>query len=194
MTTQLSLRERALPHLRELLNEAAAIAGRLRFDPNNRQHIISVALLGSILEQAHGILITLEHANGTSAFILLRSALEAHIDLYNIASNADYAETMHAALLDQQRLMIASANRRDSSNPYLASMAGNQTVDQHLAWIRSELASLRSRGIEPLSIKRSLNSQMSLIYMRGLTRCSAGILITISTSSKADIYRLDHKV
>jgi hypothetical protein len=78
MATQPSLRERALPQLRELLNEAAAIAARLHFNPSDRQHLISVALLGSILEQAHGIYLALEHANGTSAFILLRSALEAH--------------------------------------------------------------------------------------------------------------------
>jgi hypothetical protein len=71
MANQPSLREKALPHLRELLNEAAAIAARLRFNPSDRQHLISVALLGSILEQAHGIYIALERANGTSAFILL---------------------------------------------------------------------------------------------------------------------------
>jgi hypothetical protein len=157
MTGTSSLREKALPRLRDLLAEGVDIAGKLRFKPNDQQHVFCLALLWSILEQAHGITVTLEVGNSTSSFILLRSALEAYIDLCNMANDVGYAELMHAAMWDQQRKMIDSANNRGASNPDLALLVGNQSVKQYLAWVKGELASLKTRGIKPLKFREKFD-------------------------------------
>ena len=167
MTSASSLRENAIPCLRDLLAEVANIAGKLCFKPGDRQHVICLALFGSILEQAYGIAVTLDAGNSTSSFVLLRSALEAYIDLCNMANNAGYAEFMNAALLDQQRRMIESANNRGAPNPYLASIAGNKTIEQYLAWVKGELASLKAQSIKPLTIRKKFDSCNELNLYEG---------------------------
>ena len=149
-----SLRERALPLLQALLVEAERLAGAVDFDPSDRQHLIAVSLLGSVLELARGAALTLTHGNIAASFVILRSALEAHVDLQNISEDHAYAWSMEATHLDQQRRVIKSSRERGAQNPYLASMPGNSSVDQHYAWILARLQELKEQGIQPPSVKR----------------------------------------
>jgi hypothetical protein len=95
----------------------------------------------------------LKHGNGTAAWILVRSLLEAFVDLINIVDDPGYDEVMHASFLEQQKRRIGIAQKRGTTNPYLRSIVGNSTVLQHGQWIDAELASLKQKGVVPLNVK-----------------------------------------
>src|SRR6266852_498610 len=86
--------EQALPLFRCLLDEVSALSKALRFDLGNEQHFLALALNGSVLEQARGIMTVLEQRNVTPAFILLRSFLDAVVDLFNLVDDGNYKNYM----------------------------------------------------------------------------------------------------
>lgn len=163
----MSLLDSAQPLLKKVLSAVHAITRELRFSGTDQQHLVSVALLATILEEADGISAALDRRDGTSAFILLRSLLEAFVDLLNIVNDPQYAEFMHAAVLDQQRRILESALERGSNSPFLACLAGSSDAAAHLAWVRSELSQLKARGIEPLSIRKRFERARQLDYYEG---------------------------
>ena len=151
----MTLLEKALPHFRELLDVVLASTSVLSFTLTNPQHLLAASLHASILEHAHGIMILLRAGNPTCSLILLRSILEASVDLCNLAADPAYAEFMHCALLEQRRRVLAMAVQAAAKeNPYLADFAEHQRdADTGLARVRDEIQQLEGRGIKPLSAR-----------------------------------------
>lgn len=153
----MALLPKALPLFEDLVREVYEATATLRFNDKSRQHILAVSLHGSVVEIAFGVLTVLKGlndvANGTAAWILLRSLVEAYIDLLNIVSDPGYDEFMHAAFLDQQRRRVGIAQTRGTTNPFLKSITGNPAVIQHGQWVESELQRLKQKGVAPLSVK-----------------------------------------
>ena len=154
----MSLLRKAFPLFEELYRTVFETTSTLKFDNENRQNIIAVSLHGSVLEIAFGILTVLRKnrgvPNGTAAWILLRSLLEALIDLLNIVADAGYDEVMHASYLDQQKRSLRVASTRAASNPFFKSLVADPAgAAQHAQWVQSELQRLKQAGVVPLSVK-----------------------------------------
>ncbi|HEX7182916.1 MAG TPA: DUF5677 domain-containing protein [Thermoanaerobaculia bacterium] len=163
----MSLLEEILPRLRNVLDQIHGLVKGLHFDPRNQQHLLAGALLGRILEEAEGIYVMLERQDSACGFILLRSLLEAHVDLINISSDPTYIEFMNAAFLDQQRFLLEAALEKGSKSPFLANLPGNTEAAEQLDWVRSTLKQLEERQIKPLSVRKRFKRADQLDYYEG---------------------------
>lgn len=160
------LLKEALPRFRDLLDEVWAVSRTLRFDSGNQQHLLGVSLHGSILEYARGIMALLQNGDATCTFVLLRSLVEAAIDLFNLAADPRYMEFMHYAFLEQQHHLLEVAVQASNANPYLVEFSQNQTeVSAKLDQVRAEIRKLKKRGIKLLSAReRFARAQQSHLY------------------------------
>lgn len=163
----MSLLEKILPRLRSVLDETHGIVKGLHFDPSKQQHLLAGALLGRILEEGEGIYAMLERKDSACGFILLRSLLEAYVDLINVSNDPAYAEFMNAAFLDQQRILLETALEKGSQSPFLASLPGNTDAAVQLDWVRSTLKQLKDRQVKPLSVRKRFKRAGQIAYYEG---------------------------
>jgi hypothetical protein len=140
--------------LRDVLDEVHVLTGTFRFSTTKRQHLIAGALLGRVLEQVEGIYAMLERKDGACGFILLRSLLEAYVDLRNVTKDPGYAEFMHAAFLDQKRRLLEAAIERGGTSTFLVALAGHPEAPSVLDEVRSELAELQARKVVSLQVRQ----------------------------------------
>jgi hypothetical protein len=150
----ITLLEKALPHFRRLIQVVSDWTHGLKVSAN-AQHLLAASLHASILEQTRAIEILLQNGNGTGAFIVLRSLLEAAVDLFNLVSDPMYAEYMHSALLNQQQRVLESASKSGESNPYLFEFVEHSSdVRAALTRVQTKLGELKTRDIKPLEIRK----------------------------------------
>jgi hypothetical protein len=153
--------------LRDVLDEVHSLVPAVHFSATNRQHLLSGALLGRILEIAEGIYSTLERQDSACGFILLRSLLEVHMDLRILEKDPGHDEVMHAAWLSQQKSMLEKAVEKGSVSPFLRSIAGEAGAKELLDEVRAQLLELKDRKIRPLSIKEKFEKAGLLDYYDG---------------------------
>jgi Family of unknown function (DUF5677) len=149
----MTIAERALPYFRELIEAISVSTERLKLS-TNAQHLLAASLHATIMEQARAIDTLMEGGNATGSFIVLRSLLEASVDLFNLISDPTYSEFMHSALLDQQQRILESLTDEDRSNPYLAEFFEHWNDAQAARTrVRTKLKELKARDIKPLGIR-----------------------------------------
>ncbi|MFL6261144.1 MAG: DUF5677 domain-containing protein [Thermoanaerobaculia bacterium] len=165
----MNLAEKTLPRLRSVLDSIHVLVKGLHFDRRKRQHLLAGALLGRILEEAEGIYAMLERSDSTCGFILLRSLLEAYVDLLNIASDPAYAEFMLAAFFDQYQQLLEAVLEKGSKNPFLAGIvgiSGSKAADE-LESVRSKIKELEGRQVKPLKVRQRFKRADQLRYYEG---------------------------
>lgn len=145
--------ERILELLRAVLDEVHTLVQDVELKTTDRQHVLSGALLGRVLEFAEGIYVMLERRDSACSLILLRSLLEVHVDLRNLAEDPGYDEFMHAAWLNQQRRGLQKALKKGSDSRLIATSDDADEAREHLDHVHSTLQELKSRDIIPLSIE-----------------------------------------
>jgi hypothetical protein len=135
--------------------EVHSVSKTLSFDRNDSQQLCAVSLHGTLLELSHGAVELLKIRHATCTPILLRTMLEAYVDLSNLVNDPDYVKRMGAAWYKQQlRLAKAALEcRGDNDNPYLTDLAGNEDLEKAIGKIESELTRLRCEGQGKLTIK-----------------------------------------
>jgi Family of unknown function (DUF5677) len=150
----MTLTESALPCFQGLIKAISASTEHLKFQSTNAQHLLAASLHATIMEHARAIDTLVESGNATGSFIVLRSLLEASVDLFNLVSDPTYSEFMHSALLDQQRRVLESLTEKDRSNPYLAEfLERSDDAQAALTRIHTKLKELEAKDIKPLGIR-----------------------------------------
>jgi hypothetical protein len=167
MGLAMSLAEKILPRLRSVLDSTHVLVKKFRFNPRNRQHLLAGALLGRILEEAEGIYAMLERSDSACGFILLRSLLEAYVDLLNIARDPAYVEFMIAAFLDQHRQLLETLLEKGSKSPFLVDILGSKEPADDLESVRSKLKELKGRQVKPLKVRQRFKRADQLNYYEG---------------------------
>ncbi len=138
-----------------LLDRLIEAARTLRFNRRNPQHVCAVALHATLLELCRGFALLLRDGDRTGPPLLLRTALEAYVDLVNVVQDADYVANLQAAW-QKERLKIvrsAAASATTAGNPYLQRIAESENLHEARAAIETELDALRSRGRGALSVR-----------------------------------------
>lgn len=158
--------DKILPLLRELLDEARAILDNAHFT-TSRQHILSGALLGRLLEIADGIYVTLERRNPACGYILLRSLLEGYADLRNLTKTPEYDELMHATWLKQQQHVLENALEKGIVSTFFTEVADHPNARARLDSTRVTLKQLKNRGVKPLEIRDRFERAELLNYYYG---------------------------
>jgi hypothetical protein len=157
----------ALPRLEELFQAVYSSTRELRFHNKSRQHILAVALHGTVLELAASIITVLKRRFGTGGWVLLRSLLEAYVDLVNITAEPAYDEFMHAAFLDQQRRTLSTAHEQGSAHAFLGTLGNDSDAVAHLVWVKSELRRLKDKGVCPLKVRERFKRAGKLEWYEG---------------------------
>ncbi len=153
---------------RDLLSEARRLTQEARLDSRNPQHLLAGSLHAAVLERARGVATLLEGGDAACAFVVLRSLLEASIDLFNVVDDPQYAEFMNAAFLDQKRRVLNAATQAASTNPYL-SLFADPSIDipANLSQVRGEIADLKARGFPLLSVEQRFQRAKQLELYQG---------------------------
>lgn len=140
-------------HLEKIYSEVLHCTGQLKFARNHPQQLYCICLHGTVLETASACLALLK-ANECSALpALLRSLLEAYVDLVNLCRCPEYIFRMQAAFLSEQSRVLKVAIESGDSNPYLEALAAAEGVYDHAQKVEKELRDLKGRGLGPLKIK-----------------------------------------
>lgn len=125
------------------------LAGVLRCDTTHKWHVNLVSLYGSILELSHSIQVLADGDSPVGIPILLRSMLEAFVDIRNLEADRTYGYHMDAAYLEQWIKVLEEAEKGD--NPYLKGMSEFEKFDDILSDYRTQLEELKKKGFSALS-------------------------------------------
>lgn len=153
--------------LKEVHNRAVELSSQLSFDKKHPLHLQSVSLYGSILELSSSIAILTKDGPKTGVPIVLRSLLEAVVDLVNLCEEPTYGYYLEAReASDWVNFLGAAAH---GNNPYLDQVAEAPGLKESLEKHKEKLAGLKSKGYSPLQIKSKfkkagMESEYATIY------------------------------
>jgi hypothetical protein len=109
------------------------------------QAVYGITLYASIVEYSHGCLSLLRGNDLTCLPQLIRSMLEAYVDLINVTSDADYAHVMQATYL-KDLLDMYKAAQREPHNPYLKGIAELSDLDERINSTRKQLDEVKGKA------------------------------------------------
>ena len=132
-----------------MLQSCAEESHQIRFNKNIAQQLYAICVYGTILEIARDALELVMKHNRISPAILLRSLLEAYVDLVNIIRDENYLNHMYASAIDQKIKMLEGALK--SENPFLKLLS----EDPELCKKRiKELKESKPSGYKPFKINK----------------------------------------
>lgn len=139
--------------LGELVSVVHKCSSAVRFMPIEQRHLYATTLHATVVELAAGCVRLLRRRDGTCSPLLLRSALEAYVDLHNLVDDPDYPDHMLAEWQYQRSRVLKSAVNRGADNPYLVNLAGNPHLQQGLDEAEAELKRLSDDGHGRLRVR-----------------------------------------
>lgn len=139
--------------LEELVGVVHKCGSAVRFMPIEQRHLYATTLHATVVELAAGCVRLLRRRDGTCSPLLLRSALEAYVDLHNLVDDLNYPDHLLAEWQYQRSRVLKSAVNRGAQNPYLINLAGNPQLQQGLDEAEAELKRLSNAGRGRLSVR-----------------------------------------
>ncbi|ANV25573.1 MULTISPECIES: DUF5677 domain-containing protein [Rhizobium/Agrobacterium group] len=124
----------------------------LRFDKNNEVHRTLISLYSTIIELTNAALHIRQAGGYTGMDILLRSVLEAHVDLINLANDGGYLRVMVAAY-HKEWIKLADDGVK-GENPFLAYFKDSPEALEKLQHHRAQLAELKKSGHIPTNLEK----------------------------------------
>lgn len=142
-------------------------AASFTFDGTHILHITSVSLYGSILELGRSLLPLLTSESYSAIPIVLRSILEAYVDLENICKDPTYGYSMDIKALKEELAFLKEAKK--DNNVYMGIIAEAPDLDERIAGIEAEKKRLLDRGFKDLNkferfSKAGLENEYRAIY------------------------------
>ncbi|MFF0919435.1 DUF5677 domain-containing protein [Rhizobium leguminosarum] len=117
------------------------------FNQGNALHRTIMSLYVTIMEQTYNALVLLRAGQHATLDIILRSTLEAYVDLINLCNDPEYLKQMQASFHDQWIKLAAHGVR--GGNPFLIKFENSTDASNKLAEHRAELTAL---GVAPMNI------------------------------------------
>lgn len=106
-----------------------------------------MSLYATILEQAYDALVLQRAGQHVTLDIILRSSLEAYVDLINLCSDSNYYQQMQASF-HEQWIKLAQHGVK-GGNPFLNGFENSEDAVAQLKWHEEQLAEL---GVAPLNV------------------------------------------
>lgn len=157
--------KRLIKGLSDVYNSVYIQTEQLKFNKDVAKELYSVCLHGSILENASACLTLLKSEDWNAVPILLRSLLEAYVDLVNVIDDESYLSRMYAACLDKQSRVSNNAIKNSANNPYLADLSQIKGLTQHTDTIKKNLKSLQESKLGELTVKdRFVKAELGQLY------------------------------
>lgn len=144
--------EQCVEELHGLIEECVSRTESFRYDHGNVQHCAAVALLGTVLELARDLIPLFRKRSSASPKVILRSLMEARIDLRNIVDDASYLKNMQAAQLEQNARAFRESSKPEAvGNPYFRTLRSSGAA--RAIEIAEELKGLNEEGFRKLTIR-----------------------------------------
>ncbi|MCW8281566.1 DUF5677 domain-containing protein [Agrobacterium sp. InxBP2] len=134
----------------------------LRFDKRSEVHRTLVSLYSTIIELTNAALQIREAGGYTGMDILLRSALEAHVDLINLANDDEYLKVMLSAY-HKEWIKLAS-DGVNGENPFLAYFKDSPEAQAKLEEHKTELEQLKKTVRIPTNLEKFQKAGMENEY------------------------------
>jgi len=145
-----SLSEKYFGFMCHLHERAIALTAKLHFDKNHPWHLHLVSLYCSLVELTGSACILVQESVGIGIPILLRSAVEAHLDFANLAADKGYGYDLRASELKEWIKLLRES--KDGLNPFLKDISDFPDTDRTLMEWEQEQEELRRKGHKPLSV------------------------------------------
>ena len=129
-----------LDYLKELLKGTIKCLEKLNFNTGSKVHRALISLYATLIEQADSAVFLIDNDRAAGTDIILRSSVEAYVDLMNLANDEKYIGHVQANY-HKEWLKLGRAGDPDN-NPFLVALRGSET-DDWFAWHKSELESLK---------------------------------------------------
>ncbi len=110
----------------------------LKFNKNNEHNRTLVSLYATIIEMTNSALILRKSGAFTGVDVILRTTLEAHVDLINLANDATYINSMRA-VYHKEWIKVTEEGVK-GENPFLGFFKDNSDAEEQLAYHKRELA------------------------------------------------------
>ena len=122
------------------------------FSKTNIRHFTLISLYGTILELVYSIGILAKSDTSIGISVLLRSIVEAHLDLSNLIKDSNYGYCLHAEYLTQWNNVLKSAQSGD--NLFLKDFSKHPNLTDRINETRAQIEDLKSKGFTPLSKRK----------------------------------------
>ena len=122
----------------------------IKFEESNFLHSTIISLYATIIEQTDSAILLLSKNKLPAAQILLRSTLEAFIDLINLVDDPDYIDQMRASY-HKEWLKLSTAGTT-GDDPFLEPYKSEE-LTLAIAHQQESMDALKARGIKPMLIE-----------------------------------------
>lgn len=133
---------------RQLISKVLDHFEHIKFDKTHLWHLNIVCLYCSIVEYSDSMHTLFKEEKVVSMPLILRSMLEAFVDLKNLCNERTYGYHMQASNLKEWLKVTREAGTLE--NPYLEGLASAKGFDEQTAEWEAELKDLRDKKYAPL--------------------------------------------
>lgn len=134
-------------HLHE---KAMKLIEHLHFEKKHPWHLNLVSLYCSLIELTGSACILVQETVGIGVPILLRSAVEAHLDFANLAADRCYGYQLRASELKEWIKLLKES--KDGLNPFLKEISDFPDTGKILDKWEQEQEELSGKGYKPLTV------------------------------------------
>lgn len=148
---QMSQGDKTLWLLHELHSDAIEMSRKLLFDKTHPQHLHVIALYGSILEFSSSIILLTKDGPKTALPIILRSLLEAYVDMLNLCADPKYGYALEVGAEKSWLKFLREAGV--GQNPYLEKVSATSNLQDNIKQHEQRLAAMKEKGGAALRIE-----------------------------------------
>lgn len=144
--------EEFLDFLKRAHDECQPLSQELSFDKEHPLHRNSVALYGSIIELTGSLILLVDKKLLTGVSVLLRSVLEAYVDLHNLLANPSYGYALEISYIKEWLKVLQEAQA--GQNDYLAAIREAPNLSASIAEWQDKKRQLEAKGHRSLKIEQ----------------------------------------
>lgn len=133
------------------IDEVLSLASKLEFDSTQVLHQHVISLYGSIIELSSSIKVLYQSDHFTAIPVLLRTILEAFVDLCNLCQDPKYG---YSLIMNSQHesLRFLKAAQNDQ-NVYANMIAQDPNIDEQIASFEAKIDVLKKNGNKRLKVR-----------------------------------------
>lgn len=133
------------------IEEVQYLASELEFDSTHALHQHVISLYGSIIELSSSIKVLYQSGHLTAIPVLLRTILEAFVDLCNLCQDPKYGYSLIMNSHNESLRFLKAA--QNDQNIYTNMIAQDPNIDEHIANFEAKIDALKTNGNKRLNVR-----------------------------------------
>jgi hypothetical protein len=149
-STPLLTHKDLIAFLEQSVQWAVGVCADLRYDAEVPRDRFAVLLLYAVIEHGRAVLTLAKAGVFPAIAVVTRTALDAHVDIANLAEHPHYWENLTAVDTSKWQVLLQRASRGD--NPVLKGISEDAMLPVGRRKFARELKVLRAKGVKELGI------------------------------------------